>query len=527
MDTNETPQTGPDAGAGADAGAGTTSGATPGAAPSPDPHAGTEQPRPAGDGFFTWLRGIGISRPSERWIGGVAAGIADRAGIDPLIVRGIFIALAVIGGPGILIYLIGWFLLPDARGRIEAERLVRGTANGVGIAIAAVIGVLVFFPIVLSSGWLTGGIRQWDLWSSIGVPHWIQVLFTVLWWCALLTAAIWVTILIVTRNAGAKGTPGAEQRAAAFAQQATEWGNQAGAWGEKAGAKAEDWGNSFGAKAGAWSEKAGHKAEQWGAQAGEGAQLAADNVNEWTAREREEHRRSKLDPAHLILTFGIALLAGGATALAVLQTGGEVLLSGLIAASAVLGLSIVIAGLRGRRSGALGFWSFVGIVAMIWIAFVPANSKFVPFGNLDAPISSLSAGTASGVGVLAGNVTVDLRELDQTGGTLDVWTLAGNTQLTLPDDGTPVRVEAHTLAGQQFTIYDSGKRTRIGGPFLFQSTGIAALESDRDPVTTVRVWVLAGNTTIDGVTTGAQLPTSAENRSEPTLRTPLILEDAR
>ena len=47
----------------------------------------------------------------ERVIGGVAAGIADYLGIDPVIVRIIFVLLAM-GGVGILFYFILWLMMP-------------------------------------------------------------------------------------------------------------------------------------------------------------------------------------------------------------------------------------------------------------------------------------------------------------------------------------------------------------------------------------------------------------------------------
>lgn len=49
---------------------------------------------------------------SHRMIAGVCGGLADYFGIDPTIVRIIFVVLALAGGPGILIYLALWVILP-------------------------------------------------------------------------------------------------------------------------------------------------------------------------------------------------------------------------------------------------------------------------------------------------------------------------------------------------------------------------------------------------------------------------------
>ena len=53
--------------------------------------------------------------PDDRIIGGVCSGMAAYWHIDPWIVRVIFIVLALPGGLGILIYLVLWIVLPEAR----------------------------------------------------------------------------------------------------------------------------------------------------------------------------------------------------------------------------------------------------------------------------------------------------------------------------------------------------------------------------------------------------------------------------
>lgn len=48
-----------------------------------------------------------------RVIGGVAGGLAEFFGIDPTIIRIIFILLTIMGGGGILIYIILWIVVPE------------------------------------------------------------------------------------------------------------------------------------------------------------------------------------------------------------------------------------------------------------------------------------------------------------------------------------------------------------------------------------------------------------------------------
>jgi phage shock protein C len=49
----------------------------------------------------------------HRMIGGVAGGLAEYFDIDPVIVRLVFIIVALAGGGGFLVYLILWIVLPE------------------------------------------------------------------------------------------------------------------------------------------------------------------------------------------------------------------------------------------------------------------------------------------------------------------------------------------------------------------------------------------------------------------------------
>lgn len=56
---------------------------------------------------------------------GVAAGIADYFNIDPVIIRLIFVLLTISGGAGVLLYIVGIFIIPD-----ESEKNnISGTDN--------------------------------------------------------------------------------------------------------------------------------------------------------------------------------------------------------------------------------------------------------------------------------------------------------------------------------------------------------------------------------------------------------------
>lgn len=50
---------------------------------------------------------------ADRWIGGVAAGLANYFGIEPIIARAIWaLALLLTGGTALVFYFVMWFIMP-------------------------------------------------------------------------------------------------------------------------------------------------------------------------------------------------------------------------------------------------------------------------------------------------------------------------------------------------------------------------------------------------------------------------------
>lgn len=99
------------------------------------PHHGTggrPAEQPAGARFFDRLRDLGIVRPDPgqgRLIAGVAAGIARRYGVAPVVVRIVFVLASTVAGLGILLYGLGWMLLPHPDGRIHGQQVLLGTVT--------------------------------------------------------------------------------------------------------------------------------------------------------------------------------------------------------------------------------------------------------------------------------------------------------------------------------------------------------------------------------------------------------------
>lgn len=53
---------------------------------------------------------------NERMIAGVCGGLAEYFNIDPTIVRLAFVAAALMGGPGLIVYLVMLVVVPEAPG---------------------------------------------------------------------------------------------------------------------------------------------------------------------------------------------------------------------------------------------------------------------------------------------------------------------------------------------------------------------------------------------------------------------------
>jgi len=63
------------------------------------------------DGLVDGLHSLHRSR-SDRWLGGVCGGLAPATGLPSWLWRLIFVALAMCGGAGAIVYVLLWILLP-------------------------------------------------------------------------------------------------------------------------------------------------------------------------------------------------------------------------------------------------------------------------------------------------------------------------------------------------------------------------------------------------------------------------------
>src|SRR5438132_153398 len=72
----------------------------------PGPNAGWQQPQ-------TGTRPPLVRSHTDRKIAGVAGGLAAYLGVEPLWIRIAFVVISIPGGLGVLLYLLGWVLIPE------------------------------------------------------------------------------------------------------------------------------------------------------------------------------------------------------------------------------------------------------------------------------------------------------------------------------------------------------------------------------------------------------------------------------
>ena len=91
---------------------------------------------------------------SQKYVAGVAGGVARHLDIDPAIVRVLFVVLTFFGGAGLLLYGALWLLMPEDDGD---QAMINLDKRSLGFVLVAVLG--------LAAVLLVG-----DSWGGFGFP---------------------------------------------------------------------------------------------------------------------------------------------------------------------------------------------------------------------------------------------------------------------------------------------------------------------------------------------------------------------
>ncbi|WP_394939592.1 PspC domain-containing protein [Psychromicrobium sp. YIM B11713] len=393
----------------------------------------------AANNFFGWLRSLGIVRGSDRWIGGVASGVAARWGIDPIIVRGIIVVASIFFGIGLLAYGLAWALLPEPDGRIHVQEVGKGTwSSGMtGATIFALLGILPFwrgliFFNIFDSGW-------WFPWPLI-------------WLAGIVGVIIWAV------NRGKTSRPRSSQsdtyrptpyRPTATTGQAANGSTATGPTQPYQSFTQSSAAQSLGESAVTEAQPAFSSSVS--PPSTQPLSTAPFSMADF-ARQPRVPRSPGAGPIILCITLGLAILLAGGLFLAELLgfIHGPIAVVAWSAAGVVCGIGIVVAALRGRRSGGLGFFAVCSLLVaavMAMVPSIPSNAAWT-FARTASWTANDASEIQQGFVVTAGSGLIDVRQLraPQQSVTVPVLINAGSVEISVPKS-LPVRIENDMLAG--------------------------------------------------------------------------------
>ncbi|WP_162308099.1 PspC domain-containing protein [Segeticoccus rhizosphaerae] len=384
------------------------------------------------DKVFDSLRGLGVFRRSDdKWIGGVCSGVADRFGVDPIIVRAGFVLLGVLGGVGVTLYLLAWTLLPDDDGDIAAELALRdGDTSSIILSVVTALVLFSGFP-----WWWGHGILGWNF------PWLLVVVAGLLWW-------FWSAA-----RGGAPGSLAPEQQRARrerMAQRRQQAASRSQERSERAAARGQEWSAKAAARGQEWGDKAAASSQEWS------EKVSAKSVERGQRRRaaRRQARETRRPSGGIVLgliTIGLALVTYGTLEWIGPFAGvtGNWDAIALAAGLAVFGVVLVLAGLWGRRAGLVGFLAICMAFVTLGSAATPDNLRFGGTVGTERWAPSVVSGTPD-YRILVGDGTVDLSRLPSQGlqdARVNASVGVGGLTVIVPDDLT-VRVKAHVAAGE-------------------------------------------------------------------------------
>lgn len=440
---------------------------TPGPGPTPPPHAtGTDR-------FFDSIRSWGIYRTQDRWIGGVAHGLARRWGLDPAIVRALFVASLLLGGIGLVAYALGWAFLPEeADGRIHAQQLMRGDFD------IAIVGAFVMIATGLS--WM-------GPWRFLGA--WGNGLTGVFWALAIVGIIVWIA---TSRSRGDAQRPPAGPRPGPDTPPPT--------------AAHQPWTGTTGTYT-AGSASTGHSAAEnaTAGNFGAGTYAAAPPVSQpapapsgWTPPKGPVVLGAGAVSVSLVVGITALTVAGLMLAERSGTFDGPLLLTSLAVLVTLAGIATVVAGIRGRSAGSLGTLAVIALLvaapAALWNGAgstldVRSAERLVLGDRTSAPDDRVVAGHGFVFG--AGSWNIDLTDVPLSSETLVVPVSFGMGDATITLPAGAAWVADVRLGAGEVEAYDAdGAATSVDGVGIRRTLESEAVRDGATP--TLRVDLRAG-----------------------------------
>lgn len=461
-------------------------------------------PQPTlGERFFEWIRSLGIVR-SGGWIGGVCEALAVKVGIDPIIVRGIFIAGFLLGAPMLAIYALAWLLLPDRVGTIPAERMLAGkfTAPSVVALVVLVFGSIPVVPLLFDltvrpiltytgiygygdayyaeayyadgySAYGIVGLNLFDLMRIIGV-------------LVLIVLSVVAVIVIAKRPAAqtqseqARPAPPMWQQATTPAPDAPTDDASYGAWRKNQ----EEWQEQSEEWRIANLNAQRHVREIATIEAETRARELAESAAE--ARRIRRAERPRTGVGFVVTATGIALVAGSIAALLMPQAEIGLRFATAAAVCAVVGaVGMIVAGIVRRRSGLLAFLTIVALFGAVTTGLPYALGGTSVLYTTQGFISPQTSGVDQSVAQVTGYTYIDLYNY------IDVSpTIYGDVNLTKTTGETEIGL------GPNVTLELTADLS-AGQVFLQQQT----IDGVSEPMRLEDVATVRSTTSADGVTT--------------------------
>lgn len=385
------------------------------------------------DGFYDALRRPGITRANDgRWFAGVSAGIARRLGVDPLVIRAAFILFSLFFGMGVTLYLVLWLLLPDEQGQISLERALKHGEGG-----------SIFLLVVTVIAFLGGGPWGDGSWQGLRLGGLVLVGAGVWWWLTQTDSGRDLMATKPWRSSAPSPTSSTSQA------QPPHWPHSPEAH--------RSTGNAA-AAAGATL----HTPE------------ALSPLPPAPAPTPPSPSTSAIGLGGGLLVLGLACVTGAAITFYASDESwsGNPVAVGIAAGVALLGLTAVIAGLAGRRTGWISPFMWLGMIAAVVLTWLPAGLVH-PFsvGERVHTVAVLDADNSYDLAV--GQLTVDLSAApyaetptrpDPVSAALGI----GELNLVIPD-GVRVTVHASGRAGE--LVAEGANEGTSTGEFRRDGTG--------------------------------------------------------